>query len=66
MYRFFRAISRELDEAARIDGAGNLALFTRVILPLSRPVLGALVILDFVATGNEFSMALAILQSKAS
>ena len=66
LYGFFRAIPRELDEAARIDGAGNVTLFTRVVLPLSRPVLGALFILDFVATWNEFSMALAILQSKAS
>ena len=66
LYGAFRAIPRELDEAARIDGAGNSKLFTRVILPLSKPVLGALFILDFVATWNEFAIALAILQSKAS
>jgi raffinose/stachyose/melibiose transport system permease protein len=66
LYGAFRAIPRELDEAARIDGAGNGTLFVRVVLPLSRPVLGALFILDFVATWNEFAIALAILQSKAS
>ncbi len=66
LYGFFRAIPVELDEAARIDGAGSFTLLRRVILPLALPALGALFILDFVATWNEFAMALAILQSKAA
>jgi raffinose/stachyose/melibiose transport system permease protein len=60
---FFHNIPRELDEAARIDGCSNFGLFWRIILPLSTPVLAALFILDFVATWNEFPIALVILQS---
>jgi multiple sugar transport system permease protein len=41
MKRYFDAIPRELIEAARIDGAGNLRLFTSLVLPLSKPIVGA-------------------------
>jgi raffinose/stachyose/melibiose transport system permease protein len=66
LYGFFRAIPRELDEAARIDGASNLQVFRRIILPLAAPALAALFIIDFVATWNEFPMALVILQHQES
>ena len=59
---FFRQIPKELSEAARIDGGTHLMIFWRVFLPLSLPALAALVILDFVATWNEFAMALVLLQ----
>jgi len=42
----------------------TLGLFWKVILPLARPALGALFILDFVATWNEFSIAVAILHDQ--
>lgn len=64
LYGFFRAIPDELDEAARIDGANNWRLFWRVILPLAKPALAALFILDFVATWNEYPMALTLLQTQ--
>ena len=51
-----------LDEAARIDGASAFGTYWRIILPLARPALAALFILDFVATWNEFAIALVILQ----
>ena len=63
---FFRNVPLELDEAARIDGASRFGVYWRIILPLSRPVLAALFILDFVATWNEFGIALVILQRQAS
>jgi raffinose/stachyose/melibiose transport system permease protein len=66
MYGFFRSIPADLDEAARIDGAGNLRLFFTVILPLAKPALAALFILDFVATWNEFGMALVLLQDQST
>jgi raffinose/stachyose/melibiose transport system permease protein len=59
---YFKAIPRELDEAARMDGASAWDIFRRVIIPLSLPALAALFVLDFVATWNEFGMALVILQ----
>jgi raffinose/stachyose/melibiose transport system permease protein len=66
LYGFFRSIPTDLDEAARIDGAGNLRLFLTVILPLAKPALAALFILDFVATWNEFGMALVLLQDQTT
>ena len=66
LYGFFEAIPKEMDEAARIDGASNFRIFWSIILPLAKPALAALFILDFVATWNEFSMALVILQRQES
>jgi len=63
---FFKAIPRDLDEAAKIDGCSAFGLLFRIILPLSLPILGAVFILDFVATWNEFAIALVILSSSSS
>jgi raffinose/stachyose/melibiose transport system permease protein len=65
LYGFFRAVPKELSEAARIDGAGHFTIFRRIYLPISLPALSALFILDFVATWNEFAMALVILQAQS-
>jgi raffinose/stachyose/melibiose transport system permease protein len=54
---FFRTIPKELDEAAVIDGCGDGQRFLRVILPLSKPAVAALLILDFLSTWNEFLLA---------
>jgi multiple sugar transport system permease protein len=44
----------DLEDAARIDGAGPWRIFTRIILPLSQPVLGALAIFAFRSAWNDF------------
>jgi raffinose/stachyose/melibiose transport system permease protein len=59
---FFSAIPNDLDEAARIDGTSNFQLYARIILPLAKPALAALFILDFVATWNEYAIASVLLQ----
>jgi len=64
LHGFFRAIPKELSEAALIDGATHFTIFRRIFLPVSIPVLSALLILDFVATWNEFAMALVLLQDQ--
>ena len=64
LHGFFRQVPKELSEAAVIDGATHFTIFLRIFLPVSVPVLTALLILDFVATWNEFAMALVILQNK--
>jgi raffinose/stachyose/melibiose transport system permease protein len=66
LYGFFKVMPRELDEAALIDGASKLQLFWRITLPLAKPALAALFILDFVATWNEYPIALVILQNQSS
>lgn len=63
--RFFDGIPRELFEAARIDGAGPLRVLTLVVLPLSRPILGALGLLSFVASWKDFLWPLLVLPSTA-
>jgi raffinose/stachyose/melibiose transport system permease protein len=54
---FFRTIPKEIDEAALIDGCGDMGKFIRIILPLSMPAIATLVIFDFMATWNEFLLA---------
>lgn len=64
LYGFFRAIPDELEEAARVDGASLFRQFWQICLPLAKPALAALFILDFVATWNEYAMATTLLQSQ--
>ncbi|MFF2315193.1 carbohydrate ABC transporter permease [Arthrobacter sp. NPDC058097] len=66
LHGFFSAIPKEIDESVRVDGGGNWRLFWQIILPLSKPALAALFILDFVATWNEYAIALVILQDQAA
>ncbi len=64
LYGFFRAIPDEIEESARMDGASALRIFLQVILPLAKPALAALFILDFVGTWNEYAMATTLLRSQ--
>jgi len=52
--QFFLTMPRELEDAALIDGAGPWQLFSRIILPLSQPVLAALAIFAFRSAWNDF------------
>jgi multiple sugar transport system permease protein len=54
MVQFMRGIPRELDEAAKIDGASPYSVFQHVILPLSRPALVTTAIFSFIWTWNDF------------
>jgi multiple sugar transport system permease protein len=52
--QFFLTIPGELEDAARIDGADSWRIFTRIVLPLSQPVLAALAIFAFRSAWNDF------------
>ncbi|SIS93816.1 carbohydrate ABC transporter permease [Alicyclobacillus vulcanalis] len=52
--QFFMTIPAEIEEAARIDGAGVVRVFLQVILPLSKPILATLAIITFVSSWNNF------------
>lgn len=52
--KFFDAVPVELEDAARVDGAGRLRVFFSVVLPLSRPILGAVSIFVFIQAWNNF------------
>ncbi len=60
MRQFFRTIPADLEDAARIDGAGPLAILWRVLLPLSRPALSTLAIITVVQSWNNFLWPLII------
>ena len=59
--QFFLTIPREFDESARLDGATHWVIFTRLILPLSKPALAAIGVLAFVYFWNDFLGPLIIL-----
>ena len=61
--QFFLTIPRDLEEAAKIDGAGHFTTFARVMLPLAGPAIAAVAILTFQGTWNSFFWPLLILQS---
>jgi raffinose/stachyose/melibiose transport system permease protein len=60
---FMGGISREMEEAAEIDGCGKFSTFFRVILPLSRSGLATLAIYNGVVIWNEFSFVMVLTQS---
>jgi len=59
---FFITLPRDLIEAARVDGASNLRIFFRVILPLSVPALASFGIFQFLWVWNDLLMALVFVQ----
>ncbi|MCF6522517.1 carbohydrate ABC transporter permease [Streptomyces sp. JJ36] len=63
MKQFFESIPREVEEAARIDGAGFVRTYWSVILPMARPALITLTILSFQGSWNEFTHFLVSTQS---
>ncbi|MFD9945719.1 carbohydrate ABC transporter permease [Nonomuraea sp. NPDC059023] len=52
--QFFRSVPREMQEAARIDSAGELRIFTQIMLPMARPALGVLAVFTFINYWNSF------------
>ncbi|MGA7147966.1 MAG: carbohydrate ABC transporter permease [Microbacterium sp.] len=61
MVQFIRGIPKELDEAARIDGAGHPRIFLQIILPLMVPALATTAIFTFIWTWNDFFSQLVFL-----
>jgi multiple sugar transport system permease protein len=51
--QFFDGLPKDLDEAARIDGAGFFHIYRRIVLPLARPAVSAVAIFSFVWTWND-------------
>jgi multiple sugar transport system permease protein len=62
--QFFRSIPDDLSDAARIDGANELQILTRLILPLSKPVLAAVVIFTFQNVWDDFVYPLVFLHDQ--
>lgn len=65
MRQFFESLPKELEEAAAIDGANRLQIFFLVALPLSKPALATLAVIEFLASWNDFLWALLVLKDRA-
>jgi len=63
---FFEGMPDDLDRAARVDGCSRLQVLLRVFLPLGRPALVAVGLFAFLASWNEFLLALMFTQTSAS
>jgi multiple sugar transport system permease protein len=61
--QFFISLPGEIEEAARIDGAGDFRIFWQIILPLSRPALATLAVLSFLTNWNDFIWPIYVLLS---
>jgi multiple sugar transport system permease protein len=61
MKRFFDNLPREIFEAARVDGAGGFRLFSAIVLPMSRPVIGVVSIFAILASWKDFLWPLLVL-----
>jgi len=64
--QFFLGLPRELEEAALIEGANSWQIFTKVILPLSKPALATLAVISFLANWNDFIWPIYVLFSPDS
>ena len=63
MRGYFAGISKDLDQAAAIDGAGRIKVFTSVILPIAWPGVAATAIYAFIAGWNEYLFALSFINT---
>ena len=64
-YTFFIGLPKELDEAARVDGAGPLLIFLKIIAPNSRPVFATVAILTFLTQWGSFLWPLMVTSGEA-
>ncbi|GAB3662253.1 carbohydrate ABC transporter permease [Actinocorallia lasiicapitis] len=63
-YQYFSSIPRELDQSARLDGAGNLTIYRRIVMPLSGPAIATVAILTFLPAWNSYLWPLMVVQSE--
>ena len=63
--QFMLAIPRDLIEAARIDGAGHVKVFTRIVLPLSKPLIAVLFFMSLLQSWNDFAWPLIALKENS-
>lgn len=61
---FIKAIPKEIEEAAEMDGCGKVATFFRIIFPLLKPAISSIVVLFTLQMWNDFTLPLIMLQSE--
>ena len=63
-YQYFSSIPKELDEAARVDGASWFGIYRRIVMPLSGPAVATVAILTFLPAWNSYLWPLMVVQSE--
>ncbi len=63
-HQYFESIPKELDEAARMDGAGWFRIYRKVVMPLSGPAIATVAILTFLPAWNSYLWPLMVVQSE--
>ena len=63
--QFFMTIPQDLSDAARVDGASDLQIYWRIILPLAKPAMASLAILAFVWSWNDYETPLVMLSTES-
>jgi len=63
-YSYFQSIPKELDEAARVDGAGWFRIYRSVVMPLSGPAIASVAILTFLPAWNSYLWPLMVVQQE--
>ncbi|MBS4178876.1 carbohydrate ABC transporter permease [Lederbergia citrea] len=61
---FFKSIPKELNEAAKIDGASEMQIFFKIVLPLTKPIIFVLALYSFVGQWNSFFDAMIYLEDQ--
>jgi multiple sugar transport system permease protein len=64
-YSYFQSIPKELDEAARVDGAGWFRIYRSVIMPLAGPATATVAILTFLPAWNQYLWPLMVVQTES-
>lgn len=62
--QYFMSIPLELDDAAKIDGCSYFGIYSRIVLPLSKPALGAIAVFEFMSSWRSFLAPLIYLSSE--
>ncbi|OQK18615.1 sugar ABC transporter permease [Methyloprofundus sedimenti] len=63
-YQFFKDIPKELDEAAKMDGAGVLRIYSQIIMPNSKPVIATSAIILFLSMWNQYLWPILVIQGQ--
>ena len=64
-YQYFDSIPKELDEAARVDGAGWFRIYRSIVMPLSGPAVATVAILTFLPAWNQYLWPLMVVQTES-
>jgi multiple sugar transport system permease protein len=63
-YSYFQSIPKDLDEAAKVDGASSFRVYRSIIMPLSGPAIASVSILTFLPAWNQYLWPLMVVQSE--